>query len=116
VVNEKGVLIGVITRRDVHNASNAADLSIEQLIRRPPKFVYDDCTVREAADHMVNHNIGRLPVIRRDRPTELIGMLTRSDILSVFQKGLRDAKPQSPTIRLPGLSRRRSGAGSGRAT
>ena len=58
------------------------------------KFVYDDCTVRQAADHMVNHNIGRLPVVLRNEPTRLIGIVTRSDILS-------DLSPADQTRRNP---------------
>jgi CBS domain-containing protein len=63
-----------------------------------PKYVYDDCTVRQAADHMVNHDIGRLPVVRRAQPHAVVGMITRSDILSVYRRHLRDAEPQQPTL------------------
>jgi CBS-domain-containing membrane protein len=62
--------------------------------------VYDDSTVRQAADHMVNHGIGRLPVVRRDKPTEVVGILTRSDVLSVFRRRVRDFERQEPTLRL----------------
>jgi CBS domain-containing protein len=71
---------------------------LSKLIQRSPKFVYEDCTVRQAADHMVNHGIGRLPVVRRATPPQVIGMVTRSDILSVFQHGIRESAPQAPTI------------------
>jgi predicted transcriptional regulator len=47
---------------------------------------------------MVNHGIGRLPVVRRATPPQVIGMVTRSDILSVFQHGIRESAPQAPTI------------------
>ncbi len=101
VLNEQGVLSGVLTRRDLLDPEVRDGKTLVELLRRPPKYVYDDCTVRQAADHMVNHNIGRLPVVKRDRPQEVIGMITRSDILSVFQRRVRESQPQTPTLRMP---------------
>jgi predicted transcriptional regulator len=49
---------------------------------------------------MVNHSIGRLPVVSRERPHRLIGIITRSDVLSVFQRHLKESELQSPTISL----------------
>ncbi|HVJ85079.1 MAG TPA: chloride channel protein [Caulifigura sp.] len=100
VVNKAGVLVGVLTRRNVLNSALRAEQKVHELISRPPKFVYDDCTVRQAADHMVNHDIGRLPVVARGELGMPIGMLTRSDVLSVFQRRVREAQRQKPTIRL----------------
>jgi hypothetical protein len=69
-------------------------------VHRAPKFVYDDCTVRQATDHMVNHDIGRLPVVRRARPNEVIGMVARSDVLSVFRRRAHEVQLQEPSLRL----------------
>ncbi|OAI54131.1 chloride channel protein [Planctomyces sp. SCGC AG-212-M04] len=100
VVNEMGVLIGVLTRRNVLNPAIQGGQRIGELVSRPPKFVYDDCTVRQAADHMVNHDIGRLPVVKRDGLGIPVGMITRSDVLSVFQRRVREAERQKPTIQV----------------
>jgi CBS domain-containing protein len=101
LVNDKGVLVGVLTRRDLLDPETAGDLELASLVKRTLKYVYDDCTVRQAANHMVNHQIGRLPVVRRDNPREVVGIVTRSDILSVFERHIDEAERQSPTIRLP---------------
>lgn len=101
VLNERGVLVGVLTRRDLLNPEVPADRQLAAVIGRLPKFVYDDCTVRQAAEHMVNHHIGRLPVVRRGAPGEppqVLGMITRSDVLSVFQRQVDDAERQAPSI------------------
>ncbi len=98
VLNQNRTLIGVLTRRDLLDPAVPADQMLEKLVRRLPKFVYDDCTVRQAAEHMVNHGIGRLPVVRRSTPPEVIGMMTRSDVLNAFQLGIRESAPQEPTI------------------
>lgn len=104
VLDEHGFLVGVLTRRDLlANGSNHE--RVGDLIRRPPKFVYDDCTVRQAADHMVNHGIGRLPVVNRVGEPRVIGMVTRSDILSSYRHRIDENQPDAPTVRLGSLGR-----------
>lgn len=98
ILDANSVLVGVLTRRDLLDPAVAEEQALEKLIRRSPKFVYDDCTVRQAAEHMVNHGIGRLPVVRRNMPSEVVGMLTRSDVLNALQHGIRESAPQKATI------------------
>lgn len=100
VLDEQRVLVGVVTRRDLLDPARRAGEKVGDLIHRLPKYVYDDCTVRQAADHMVNHGIGRLPVVPRERPGEVTGIITRSDILSVFQRTVNESQAQAPTIRV----------------
>jgi chloride channel protein, CIC family len=100
VVNDAGVLVGVLTRRDIQTTSHSVNSPLTEIIERPPKYVYDDCTVRQAADHMVNHSIGRLPVVSRQEPHRLLGIVTRSDVLSGYRLRLRESSMDDPTIKL----------------
>jgi CBS domain-containing protein len=100
VLNDAGVLVGVLTRRDILTTEKADNTLLIDVIRHPPKFVYDDCTLRQAADHMVNHGIGRLPVMSREKPHRLLGIVTRSDVLSGYQRRLRESAMDEPTIKL----------------
>jgi H+/Cl- antiporter ClcA/CBS domain-containing protein len=106
VLDGAGHLIGVLTRRDLFDETHSAEQRLEEVVACMPRFVYDDCTARQAADHMVNHNIGRLPVITRDKPHQLVGIVTRSDILSGYRKHLGEAVTESPTLRIPKLNKR----------
>jgi CIC family chloride channel protein len=81
------------------NNEIAPNLHLRELIKRPPKIVYSDCTLREAADHMVNHDIGRLPVINRET-RKVVGMITRSDVLSAHRHRLRESGEAKATFRL----------------
>ena len=103
VLDDRGVLVGVLTRRDLVKLGDVDGARVRDIVRRMPKYVYDDCTVRQAADHMVNHGIGRLPVVSRSEPRRVLGMVTRSDILSVYRRRMEEARAESPTIRLRGL-------------
>ena len=106
VVDAKGILIGVLTRQDIQSESAADSQSLREILTRPLKFVYDDCAVRQAADHMVNHNIGRLPVALRNQPTRLIGIMTRSDIVSAYRRRIKQDETQRPAIRVSRLTKK----------
>jgi chloride channel protein, CIC family len=114
VLNGNGHLVGVLTRRDLLDPDQPANQPLHDLVRRPPKVVYDDCTLREAADHMVNHDIGRLPVIAREDPSRVVGMVTRSDLLAAHRMRLRDISEAKPTLKLSELDPRRKWFGFGR--
>src|SRR5690606_27738453 len=107
VVDDNGVLVGLITRRDLRRPALTGAETISAALAGLVRFVYDDSTVRQAADHMVNHSIGRLPVVRREQPQRLVGILTRSDVLAVYQRRIRETELQRPTIALPGGRRDR---------
>src|SRR5204863_129129 len=57
--------------------------------------VYDDGPRREAAEHMVNHDVGRLPVISRPEPWKVVGMVTRSDLLAAHRRRRDVGRPGS---------------------
>src|SRR5438128_1458271 len=63
VVDSRGELVGVVPRRDLREATNGA--RVRDLIKRPVAVVYEDTTLREAADHMIHEGVGRLPVVSR---------------------------------------------------
>ena len=80
VLDDNGLLIGVVTRRDLmahHEHGTVGDL-----IHRPPAVVYSDNTMRDAADVMVREGVGRLPVVEHAAPRKVIGIVTRSDLLA----------------------------------
>ncbi|HWE02415.1 MAG TPA: chloride channel protein [Tepidisphaeraceae bacterium] len=93
VLNEAGHLQGVLTRRDLLNPQAPVDRKIGQMISRRPTVIYEDSTLREAADHMVRHDVGRLPVISRKEPWKVIGMVTRSDVLGAHRTRIKDLEP-----------------------
>jgi H+/Cl- antiporter ClcA len=100
VLDNQGLMIGVLTRRDLQRKEASSAALLGELTMGLPKFVYDDCTMRQALDHMVNHGIGRLPVVARSQPSRVIGIVTRSDVLSVYRRQAQESWPETPSIRL----------------
>lgn len=98
VLDRQGVLIGVLTQRDLRRSDQPADTLVAKLVCRPPRFVYEDTTLRQATDHMLNHDIGRLPVMTRESPSRLVGILTRSDVLAAQRLHLDEGRTETPSI------------------
>ena len=89
VVDAGGVLRGILTRRNLLDPDAAGSKTLGSLIIRPPAAVFGDSTLREAADHMVREDVGRLPVI--DRSGALVGIITRGDLLAAHRERLAAA-------------------------
>ena len=95
-VARKGILVGVLSHRDILAASIAKleerdpaerlehlrGISISQLMQKQPYTATAETTLVEAAQRMLRLKIGCLPVVRAslDGP-ELIGLVTESDLL-----------------------------------
>jgi CBS domain-containing protein len=94
VVDAAGELLGVVTRRDLLAAALPAAARVRDAIKRAPVVAYEDNSLREAADHMVAEEIGRLPVVSRAAPRRAVAMLTRSDLLAAHQRRLEAQRPQ----------------------
>ena len=106
VVDDDDRIVGVVTRRDILDSPTSGDgaLAVRSIVKRPPAVVFDDSSLREAADHMVHAEVGRLPVVSRDDPKRVIGMITRSDIIAAHARRLdaeRLGDPKYRLLRLP---------------
>ncbi|HEX5437244.1 MAG TPA: chloride channel protein [Gemmatimonadaceae bacterium] len=98
VVNAKDQLVGVITRRDLLDTDLEMTCLVRELIKRPPVVVYEDNSLREAADQMVREGVGRLPVVSREDPRHVAGLITRSDLLAAHERRLQLANRQQRSI------------------
>lgn len=105
VIENGGRLVGVLTRRDlvVGNAGAVDDsvaprLRVRDLVKRPPAVAFADSSLREAADHMVREDVGRLPVVERGEPRRVVGILTRSDLLAAHGRRLDEESTMERTL------------------
>ncbi len=95
VVDEKGFVLGVLTRTNLLEdwvargmnpdlSSDVATMNViiaYDLIQRAPltAFAWESC--RTAAERMAEAGVGRLIVVADDDPRKMIGLVTRSDLL-----------------------------------
>jgi CIC family chloride channel protein len=85
LVNETGALVGIVTRGDLVRAleqTQDGELSVLEAGSTELVVTYPDEMLDEALDKMVRHDIGRLPVVERHDPKQLLGYLGRTGWLS----------------------------------
>ena len=105
VVDSKGKLVGVITRSELLELPTAEQLGpipVASMLGRNPVVAYPDETCRAAADRMVTERVGRLPVVSREAPHEVIGIVTRSDLLKAREHHLESEHRRESIIKMPG--------------
>ncbi|SRR5579875_180245 len=85
ITDENGQLIGLITRSDLLKAlESQMDVNGHTVLEagRTRVFVtYPDELLKDAVNVMLRHDIGRLPVVLRDDPRKLVGLLGRSSVM-----------------------------------
>jgi len=91
-VMENGRLVGIVTDRDFKGASapdfsgkkiignrhSLPELEVKKIMTPNPVTVSDHCTMEEAAEKLLVHNISGLPVV--DQQQKVIGVITKSDL------------------------------------
>ena len=105
LVNEKSELAGIITRGDVVRAfEHADDDSFTVLDAGSSELVvtYPEETLHDAIAKLLRHDIGRLPVVRHEEPTRVVGYLGRAGILAARERYHREEE-----VRQRGASLRR---------
>ena len=86
-----GSVLGVLTRRELLDSAIDGTQTVAATIARAPVVVFDDSSLRDAADQMVAEEVGRLPVVEREEPHRLVGIISRSDLLAAHEPRLHAA-------------------------
>jgi CBS-domain-containing membrane protein len=96
VLDERLRLQGVVTRRDMLDAALGGagaddgravrDVMIEAIVAFP------DETLRAVANRMADRHVSRLPVVDRDDPTRIRGLVTLVDLLAGRRKDLHEER------------------------
>jgi H+/Cl- antiporter ClcA len=107
VVDDNGNVRGVITRRDLFDPSIPQIRHIGDMLKREPITVYENHSLREAADHMVRNDVGRLIVIDHTNPQSVVGILTRGDLLRGERQRLKETYESNRHLHIRRAVRRR---------
>jgi CBS domain-containing protein len=84
IVDEDGQIAGIITRGDLVRAleKSPEGSTVVEAGTRDLYVAFPDEILYEAVTRMVRHDIGRLPVVRRDNPRKIVGYLGRASIMT----------------------------------
>jgi CIC family chloride channel protein len=86
-VIEKGRLVGMVTFDDLTKVhmEDRAKTQVKDVLTKSLTVTYPDASMQTALDDMCERNVGRLPVVDRADPTQLVGIITHSDIVRAYE-------------------------------
>jgi CIC family chloride channel protein len=106
VLDEKGELCGVVTLRDLEEALHRGDIgpmTVADIATTTPVTAYPDEPLWVALKRLGVRDVGRLPVIDRENPRKLLGVLRRRDVIRAYNLGIMrrlDAQQRAERLRL----------------
>src|SRR4029079_4621487 len=101
VVDDIGVMRGVVTRRDVLDQALSDQPSVavvDELLVRDPVIAYPDETLREVAYRMASTSLTRVPVVERGT-RRVVGLVSLSQLLQGPLRDLREAREAEQVLR-----------------
>ncbi|HUS74597.1 MAG TPA: chloride channel protein [Methanothrix sp.] len=93
-VIEGGNLVGMITFDDIRRIplENQEKLTVRDVAVKAPITINPNQSTKYAMDIMYENDIGRLPVVRKDNPRRLIGIITRSDVIKAYEREMKKSE------------------------
>ena len=91
VVNAVDELVGILTLQDLdraHSDGRPDTQVVGDVATRALELAYPDETMDQALLRMSVRDLGRMPVVARDNPRHLLGMLRRTDIVRAYDMAL----------------------------
>jgi CIC family chloride channel protein len=85
VVNAEGWLTGILTVQDIEHATGD---TAGEACTREVEVAFPDETLNMALRRMSRRDVGRLPVVAREDPRKLLGILRRADVIHAYDIAL----------------------------
>jgi CBS domain-containing protein len=106
VVDAQRDLLGVVAWSDLLEAHAAAALErpVAELMHRDVTVAYADETLRQLADRMAATRIGVLPVVEREAPSQLRGVVSQFDLLRARERHLEEERHREQVLRVGGVA------------
>jgi CBS domain-containing protein len=95
IVSPDGKLVGVVTQGDLLRALEQdprGTMTVLKAGSQDPIVAYPDELVHDAMHRMLQHDIGRLPVVSRENPQQMVGYFNRASLLGAWTHQIEDEK------------------------
>jgi H+/Cl- antiporter ClcA/CBS domain-containing protein len=93
IVDEDGLLVGIITRGDVVRAlqhPSPATLTVLEAGNSKPIVTHPGELLHDAVARMLKHDIGRLPVVDSRNPRRIVGYLGRANVMAARSRQIEE--------------------------
>ncbi|MGO9306160.1 MAG: CBS domain-containing protein [Candidatus Korobacteraceae bacterium] len=91
MVDENHALVGIVTYGDMMRSlgqPGSKEMTVLEAGTRSIVVTYPDEVLYDATAKMLRANIGRMPVVKREDPTQIVGYLGRSEIMMARMRRL----------------------------
>lgn len=107
VLSRSGSLLGVVPWTDIleRAAGGRLDRRVDEVMRREVTTAFADESLRTVADRMAALRRGVLPVVERERPDRLVGLVTQFDLLRARERRLHEERHRERVLRVRSLTR-----------
>jgi CIC family chloride channel protein len=92
VVNKNGEFVGVVTISDVEKAMSkgaSPNLTVDDIASKSVIVAYPDEYIHDIFVKLGTRDVGRVPVVDRNNPKRLLGVLRRQDVLVAYAQAIR---------------------------
>lgn len=92
VVDKNGNFVGVVALADVEAAMSrggSSDLTVGDIASKSVVVAYPDEFIHDVFVKLGTQEVGRVPVVDRDNPKRLLGVLRRHDVIIAYAKAIR---------------------------
>lgn len=109
VLDTKGWLAGVITRSDLRHAFQLTRTDnngrrLDELLRAKPILAYADEPLRVVVNRMAETGLTRFPVVERDDPRKLLGIISLNNLLHARVLYLEGERRRERVLQLPWIT------------
>ena len=109
VVDDQGKLLGVVSLTDYRRAMETGAggkqtaLRVRDIATKHVAVAYPDESVQMALRRMAPRDLSRLPVVSREDPTRLVGLVRRNDVIRAYEIGTVHRREREASPRLDGF-------------
>ena len=88
VMDPEGRLWGIVTLKDIRDKVKQGELdkTISEIATSNLIIAYPDESLNTVLQRLATKDIGRLPVVSREDSRKILGIITRSDIVKLYDK------------------------------
>ena len=88
VLDEDGELVGIVSMSDITqiDRSERGHVQVGAVYSRDVKYAFPDQTMHEVVERMREFHLANFPVVSRRDEKQLLGMVTKADIMLAYKK------------------------------
>lgn len=102
VLDEAGRLAGIVTLQDIRDTplDRRLETPVSKVMTADLLVGYPDESLNDIAQRFGYRDVGRLPIVARENPSHLVGLITRSDIIKAYNRAIIQSGPENSRTRL----------------